>query len=159
MKKRVIFYIIVMIFIIMFGICISKELMNNNKIEQEFLLDGSNKYRIGTNMKYLTMQNDGGSYNDLYYEVDLKNNIINVVTMEYHANLGGKSSTKKKVDTKIINEDLALEFKDLLDRFLLGEEEKYNDNNFFTISNLNTIKYIYNEESIKDLNELIDKIN
>ena len=37
----------------------------------EFHLDNANKYLVTTDTKFLTMRNDGGSHEDIYYGIDL----------------------------------------------------------------------------------------
>ena len=39
----------------------------------EFHLDNANKYLVTTDTKFLTMRNDGGSHEDIYYGIDLEN--------------------------------------------------------------------------------------
>ncbi len=39
----------------------------------EFRLDNTNKYKVTTDTRFLTMRNDGGSHENIYYGIDLEN--------------------------------------------------------------------------------------
>ena len=70
-----------------------------------------NKYIIQTDMKWLTMHNDGGSHTNIYYEVDFNKNIVVKKEEVYKANLGGTPETnkstiyEKELDAKISSAD------------------------------------------------------
>lgn len=152
-----VFLIISLIIIIIIGFCIHK-LYNDKHV---FELDSKNKYTITTDMRWMTMQNDGGSHSSLYYEIDLDNNIINKVQEDYRANLGGTPSKQINVIyTKKINTSIQEDVRTLLNEIILKEDINENHNyHSFTISSLNTEKKIYNVKTIENINLLLKKID
>lgn len=126
-----------------------------------FELDSKNKYTIITDLKWKTMQNDGGSHSSLYYQIDLDNNIISKVQEDYHANLGGTPNTEKSVIyIKKIDSNIEEDAKSLLEGIITREDINETHNyNFFTILNLNVEKEIYNINTIENINNLLKKID
>lgn len=132
------------------------------KSDYTFELNSENKYRIETDMQWITMQNDGGSHTNLYYNVDFDNNVISKIVEEYQANLGGESKIKmsqiynKELDFKL-QKDLKSLLVEVMEKEDINETKNYN---FFTITTLNTKKIIYDLNTIEKINnilELIDK--
>lgn len=126
-----------------------------------FELNNKNKYTIITDMRWKTMQDDGGSNISIYYQIDLDNNIVSKIEEYYKANLGSTPETKKntiyiKKITSKINKDIKL----LLEEIIINEDikEKY-DYNSFTILNMNDEKEIFNSNSIKKIKNLLEKID
>ena len=121
----------------------------------------SGKYTIITDMRWITMQNDGGSHNSIYYEIDLDNKIITKIEEAYRANLGGTPTTKKSaLYTKKINDSLVNETKELIEE-IINKEDINNSNNYhsFTIKSSNINKDIYNLDTIKIINNLLTKFD
>ena len=169
-------YLIIFIFlgIIVFSLGI-KVGLKQNKVKQKsvykFILDSVNKYEITTDFRWLTMQNDGGSNTNIYYQIDLDNNIVTKVEDVYQANLKCKANIKcspkhqigiiyqkylgsnneslKKLLTDIINNpDASKEPSDITDNF-----------NFWTIKSLDLDINIYDRNIIKKLNDMLEKID
>lgn len=129
--------------------------------ETEFKLDANNKYEVITDLRFMTMQNDGGSHTDEYYEIDLNSNNISKIIESYKANLmGTPTTTKKTLYTKTINNTLSLEIKNTLDE-IITKEDINADNNYipFTIKTKDNNKDIYNKETITELRTLLTKID
>ena len=126
-----------------------------------FKLDSKNKYTITTDLRWKTMQNDGGSHSSIYYQIDLDNNIISKVQEDYHANLGGTHSQQKNVIyIKKIDTNIQSEVKSLLNEIITKEDINETHNyNFFTIKSLDAEKYIYNVNTIESINSLWEKID
>lgn len=154
MTVLIIIAIIVVVFIV------KKVNIENTKIT-DFELDNNNKYEIVTDHKWMTMQDDGGSHTSIYYQVDLANNKITKITKVYKANLGGTPETNQKIDyTKVIDIDITQQMKDLLNEVMSKEDTNETNNfKFFTISSFNYEKYIYNIDTIKDIEMLLEKID
>lgn len=122
-------------------------------------LDESNKYIITTDFRWKTMMNDGGSNTNIYYEIDLDNNSVNKITESYHANLGGTPKTDKELITIKIDNKLSKELSTTLNEIFQSKDiNNTNNYNFYTIEKQNEEKNIYNEDNIKILKELINKI-
>lgn len=126
-----------------------------------FELNSKNKYTIITDMRWLTMQNDGGSRTSMYYEIDLDNNIVSKIQEDFQANLGSAPNTEKSiVYTKKIDSNISEDAKLLLEEIVTKEDINETHNyNFFTISNLSDEKNIYNTNTIKNINNLLKKID
>lgn len=126
-----------------------------------FELDSKNKYTIITDLRWKTMLNDGGSHSSIYYQVDLDNSIISKVQEDYHANLGGSPKTEKNVIyIKKIDTNIREEVKSLLNEITTKEDINETHNyNFFTISSFNTEKFIYNIDSIKNINNILKRFD
>ena len=77
MKKRIILVIITV------SVCIASIILLYLKFNTKFEVNTIDKYIFTTDMKWLTMQNDGGSHINIYYQVDLQNNIIKKCQDEY----------------------------------------------------------------------------
>lgn len=130
-------------------------------INTKFELNTKNKYTIITDMKWKTMQNDGGSHTNIYYQLDLDNNAITKIKEDFQANLGGLPSTRKStIYVKKIDSNIKNEAKLLLEELLIKEDiNKTNNYNCFTILNLDYEKDIYNINTIKLINNLLKKID
>lgn len=126
-----------------------------------FELNSKGKYTIITDLKWQTMQNDGGSHSSLYYQLDLENNIVRKIKEEFKANLGGTPSNKKYIIyTKNINNAINEEAKKILEEIIESEDvNETNNYNFFTILNLNSEKNIHNTKTIERINDLLKKID
>ena len=127
--------------------------------KEDTKLDNTNAYIVITDYRCQTMQNDGGSHTDIYYEIDLENNNVNKVTESYVANFGGKSKTNKKSTSIKIDSNLSKEIAEILDNiFKTNDINDSNNYDFYTIKRQNEEKNIYNKDTIQILKELIDKI-
>lgn len=56
----------------------------------EFRLDNTNKYKVTTDTRFLTMRNDGGSHDDIYYGIDLEKRKVSKYREIFKANLGSR---------------------------------------------------------------------
>lgn len=126
-----------------------------------FTLNTQNKYIVKTNTRWLTMQNDGGSHTDIYYQIDLDNNTISKITKHYQANLSGLPITTKNIDyTKTIDSNIKEQIKSLLEETLTKEDiNETNNYNFYTILNLEIEKNIHNQNTIHQLNQILTTID
>lgn len=121
----------------------------------------SGKYTIITDMRWKTMQNDGGSNTSIYYEINLDNNIITKIKEAYHANLGGTPTTKKNVlYTKQLDDSHMNETKKLIEEIINKEDINISSNyHCFTIESINIKKDIYNIDTIENINNLLTKFD
>jgi len=110
-------------------------------------------YKIVTNTTYLTMQNDGGSNTNIYYQIYLDENKIIKYEDRYVGFKGyeykGKVIYKKNFD----NNDLKFIIEDLI------VKEDVNDNNNYTpyvLEYSGENKKIYNSNSIELLKEMLN---
>ncbi len=161
-KKKYFIYIGVVLLILLLGCGIAYIMLNKKTIDNyTFKLDSKNKYEVITDMRYLTMLDDGGSNTNVYYEIDLDNKIISKIQEVFHANLMGTPSTdKKNIYTIKINNSIKKEIDNLLDEVKTKEDiNDTNNYNFFTIKSLNFEKNIYNEKTIEKIKKLLKKVD
>ena len=52
-------------------------------------MNSNNKYKIITDLKFKTTLNDGGSYDSVYYQIDLDSKVVVKIEEDCNANLGG----------------------------------------------------------------------
>ncbi|MEE3343538.1 MAG: hypothetical protein VZS44_05565 [Bacilli bacterium] len=150
-KKLIILFIIILIIIFTFiGIKVLIKESDNNI------------YTITTDLKYLTMQNDGGSNTSVYYEFNPNKKSIKKLEDSYNASIqGGHYDYKgKEIYNKTINSSTTKELKDLLND-LISKEDINNPKNYepYTIKYKGKKKSIYNKESIKLLEEKLEEID
>lgn len=126
-----------------------------------FEMDSNNKYEIITDLKAKTMLDDGGSYNSIYYQIDLENKVVVKIEENYHANLGGTPVLEKNtLYTKKMDDDICSEAKVLIDEVInkedVRDEENYNN---FTILSVDYEKEICNLNTISDIKKLLTKFD
>lgn len=133
-------------------------LLNIKKNEDKEL---TGKYIIETDSKYLTMQNDGGSYNSVYYEIDFNVKEIVKISEAYHANLNGTPTTDKNVVyTRKMDNEISKEISNLITKITEKEDTNPSDNYMPYIIKYNEEeKAIYNEATIKEIKEMLVKID
>ena len=134
---------------------------NNESFLNKENIEISGKYTIITDMRWKTMQNDGGSNNSVYYEIDLDNKTIIKIEEDYQANLGGIPTTEKSIlYTKKIDDSLVNETKILIEEIINKEDIKSSGNyNSFTIEGPNIEKVIYNLDTVRRINDLLTKFD
>lgn len=132
--------------------------MNNDYV---FEMDSNNKYEIITDLQAKTMLDDGGSYDSIYYQIDLENKVVVKVEEDYDANMGGTPALEKNIlYTKIIDDDICSEARALIDEVINKEDVRDKENyNSFTILTLDYEKLIYNSSTISDIKKLLTKFD
>lgn len=117
-------------------------------------------YEVITNMRFKTMLNDGGSNTSVYYQMDLKDNKITKIQEDYKANLQGNARTDKKtLYEKEISSSLSKKIANTLNNIISKEDIKDGNYNFYVIRFKDQSKEIYNKNSIKDIESLLNKID
>lgn len=125
-----------------------------------FKNNASDSYEVITNMRFKTMLNDGGSNTSVYYQIDLKTKKVTKIQEDYQANLGGNGKTSKKtLYAKKISSSLKKEISSSLEKILAKEDIKGDNYSFYVIKAKNQSKEIYNEKTIKDIENLLNKID
>lgn len=123
-------------------------------------LSSSNTYTIVTDQKYLTMQDDGGSNYNVYYEIDMSKNII-IKYEDHYIGFKGYEYRHKEIYDKVVDKELIDEIDSLIKTLIF--EQDLNKNSYggsFKIKDTNNNEYnIYNEEDIKKLKEYFVKID
>lgn len=121
----------------------------------------NNKYQIITNLKSKTMQDDGGSYRSVYYQIDLENKIIVKVEEDYSANLGGTPVTKRNnLYVKRLSEKLCKTTRVLIEEILNSDTGTFDGNiEYYTILAEDYDKIIYNLDFVNDIDDLLVKFD
>lgn len=128
-----------------------------SEVSNKFELDNENKYILTTNMKWLTMRNDGGSHDDVYYQIDLNTNIVKKCE-DVYVGFKGYEYRGKVLNQKTLNktEKDALEgiFESVITN--IPEEEKLNLN-YYELSTCSGDKInIYDENTLSTLVEILE---
>ena len=117
-----------------------------------------NKYKIVTDEKYKTLSNDGGSHINIYYKVDFSDNTITKYEDKYVGLKGYQYKEKKVYDKKLelsTSEVLKATLDNLLEKKDIKEEDDYSP---YVIKSAIKEKNIYNKESIKKLERILEFI-
>ncbi len=161
MKNNKKILIIISILVIV-AIIIALLIYNKKNEYSNFILDSDSKYILTTNTKILTMQNDGGSHMNNYYQIDFDNNQI-IKCQDKYVGFKGYEYKGKIIYTKKLNEKEKSEIKSLIDEIIAKKDEEQvqstSNFNYYTISTIDDEEIrIYDEfiinkfESILSLN-------
>ena len=138
MKKNKRILIIISILIII-AIIIMLIIYNKKNSEEysNFTLDSDSKYILTTNAKIFTMQDDGGSHINDYYQIDFDNNQVTKCEDKY-VGFKGYKYKGKIIYTRNINEDERKELKFLIDEVITKKDDGQNTStsnyNYYTLS-------------------------
>ena len=167
MKKKIIFLVVLILIVVI--ILITNIIIKNKQdySKSDFIVDGEGKYIITTYTKYATMQSDGGSHTNIYYQIDLNENKVIKCEDKYVGFKGYEYEGKILYSTQL-SETEEKKLKLILDKVIINGEGTTNqrDNETFefyiapyytlTMYNSEDIK-IYSEAFMKDINELLEK--
>lgn len=112
-------------------------------------------YKITTDSRYLTLQNDGGTNLNVYYQINLNENKISKY-QDYYVGFKGYEYKDKLIYEKYIDNYTNNQLKFLLES-LVTKEDINDKNNYspYVIEFNNEEKKIYNSESIKSLENIL----
>lgn len=121
--------------------------------------NNSYDYKIITNDRFITLQNDGGTKLNVYYQINLNENKI-IKYQDYYVGFKGYEYKDKVIYEKCIDNDTNNQLKFLLES-LVTKEDVNDKNNYspYVIEFNNEEKKIYNSESIKSLENLLSVID
>lgn len=140
-KILIIISILVIIAIIIMLIIYNKK---NSEEYSNFTLDSDSKYILTTNTKIFTMQKDGGSHMNDYYQIDFDNNQVTKCEDKY-VGFKGYKYKGKILYTRNLNEDEINELKLLIDEVITKKDDE---------QNITTSNYNYYTLSTKDYEEI-----
>ena len=133
-KILIIISILVIIAIIIMLIIYNKK---NSEEYSNFTLDSDSKYILTTNTKIFTMQKDGGSHMNDYYQIDFDNNQVTKCEDKY-VGFKGYKYKGKILYTRNLNEDEINELKLLIDEVITKKDDGQNTStsnyNYYTLS-------------------------
>lgn len=149
-KKTIIVLAIIIVLVVITSLLMSRK---------KFKIDSDNKYIITTNLKMLTMANDGGTHTNEYYGIDLDKKRVYKYQDSYKG-FKGDEYKGKIVKRKILsNEEVSSLQNIFYDVIFNNEKNKVNDINIRTYI-LDTKNYgeinIYDKEIIDKLVELLE---
>ncbi len=127
--------------------------------EYEFNMDSDDKFVIITDTRFKTMRNDGGSHDNVYYQVDLANKVVTKFMESYNANLGSKATTTTVIlYAKRIDAKLAKELKNTLISIANSNDSGKNENySCYTLKTINFSKDYYDQSNIDNILKVIAK--
>ena len=118
MKKKITIILIIIIIIA----CILFILLKNNKLlSSKSIFD--NTYVIETDDQFKTLQNDGGSYYDRKYLIDLKKKTVSKKE-DYYEGFVGEKYKDKELYTKSLNRKEIKKIKEIIKEIINNYEEK-----------------------------------
>ena len=133
-KILIIISILIIIAIIIMLIIYNKK---NSEEYSNFTLDSDSKYILTTNAKIFTMQDDGGSHINDYYQIDFDNNQVTKCEDKY-VGFKGYKYKGKILYTRNLNEDEINELKFLIDEVITKKDDGQNTStsnyNYYTLS-------------------------
>ena len=133
-KILIIISILIIIAIIIMLIIYNKK---NSEEYSNFTLDSDLKYILTTNAKIFTMQDDGGSHINDYYQIDFDNNQVTKCEDKY-VGFKGYKYKGKILYTRNLNEDEINELKFLIDEVITKKDDGQNTStsnyNYYTLS-------------------------
>ena len=136
---------------------------NNKKKYSNFILDSDSKYILTTNMKNISMQKDGGSHTNDYYQIDFDNNQV-IKCQDKYVGFKGYEYKGKIIYTKNLNENEISELNPLIDGIIAKKDDEQEQSdpsyNYYTLS---TIDYedikIYDESIINEFESILSLNN
>ena len=160
MKKKILILVITIILII---VAIVVGILKNKKTEDNYselgFIDNQNKYIITTDIKWISMQNDGGSHTNVYYQIDFNKSTVQKCEDKY-VGFDGYEYKEKIIFSKKLSETEKSQLKSILDNAIKNGTEKTDaiNFNFYLISSFDSedVK-IYNNEIINIIKNILDK--
>lgn len=144
----------------------------------EFRLDDVNKYLVTTDTRFLTMRNDGGSHENIYYGVDLDKGKVTKYeeSVKVYLNLGFSTDITKITFNKNLEENDVEELRILLNNIYLDTNNEENNTqeernilqegrytlsslyHFYTVSNISYGEIeVYNDEFKQKFLNIVEK--
>lgn len=127
--------------------------------DETYIKNNYYNYKIITDSQYKTLQNDGGSNINVYYQINLEKNKI-IKYEDKYVGFTGYEYKGKIIYEKNINNSMSLKIKTIIEDLITKND--INDKNNYTpyvIEFDNNKKEIYNSESIKSLENIFNTID
>ena len=125
-----------------------------------FNLDNQNKYIVKTDSRYTTLQNDGGTHSDIYYEIDFDKKIVEK-RADYYKGFEGNKYKRKLLNSKELSNEESRNLQNFLESILSDESLQRADEelsyNYYSILTLNKdeVKF-YNKSLINQFIEIVE---
>ncbi len=132
---------------------------SSEKLDEPKKEVNKNEYIIKTDMKYRTMQNDGGSHIDIYYQIDF-NKKLSIKFQSKYVGLKGYEYEAKNVNEKNLSDDEVNRLRLIIDEAWTKKDEKKDiplDNSYYTIVDVNDISAIVLDKNVIDeINKIVE---
>jgi len=126
---------------------------------EEFIIDNENKYLIRTNDQFMTMQNEGGSHVDTYYEIDLAKK-ASIKKQDRYKGFEGWVYQGKVLNKKVLTDKEISDLKEIFDNIIANKDSKVEDKLDFSYYTLSTKDYeeikIYDKQTKQDILEIVE---
>lgn len=135
-KIDTIIAILITIIIILLIILIFKII--NNKVQySKFVLNSSSKYIVTTSSKFLTVEDNGSSNTNIYYQIDLEDKKV-IKCEDKYVGFEGYKYKGKIIYSKNLDEDTTKNLKDLIENIIetKDKEKDLSNYNYYTLSSL-----------------------
>lgn len=127
--------------------------------EQLLILNdiSDSSYIVTTNIRWKTMQNDGGSHTNVFYIIDMDTGSVIKKRENYDAKTKNKDSSvvyKKKIDDNLLEKS-----KEVFDNAISDVTIRDKTYDFYTIEYNNVESYIYNKDTIDSIESILTEID
>lgn len=153
MKKGILKIVILLVILVSSIALIFKFAIKNENRSDEI-------YTIITDTKFITMQNDGGSHYDIYYEFDPKTEEITKLADSY-VGFKGYEYQRKKLYSKTLTDNLKKQLMSVLND-IIAQEDHSSEKNYSPYSITTPVGkeiIIYDKPSIDSLKNILKKID
>ena len=159
MKKIIVLISTIVVCILIFMFFTYKKTYFNT-----FSLNSDSKYIVTTDSAFMTMLDDGGSYRNTYYEINLSENIIKKKEDNYNKNLSD-SLLKRNIETyegkvlskQEINSEQNNRLRELFDYIVNDVTDRRNINTSYYLSSENKSKIEMTDEEKEEFIDIISK--
>ncbi|MCI8411019.1 MAG: hypothetical protein HFJ40_00930 [Clostridia bacterium] len=159
MKKMIVLISTIVVCILIFMFFTYKKTYFNT-----FSLNSDSKYIVTTDSAFMTMLDDGGSYRNTYYEINLSENIIKKKEDNYNKNLSD-SLLKRNIETyegkvlskQEINSEQNNRLRELFDYIVNDVTDRRNINTSYYLSSENKSKIEMTDEEKEEFIDIISK--
>ena len=115
-----------------------------------------------TDSRWVTLLNDGGSYQDIFYEIDLNKLNIRKISVYHNKKICETPTVNRSVVyQKQINQNFKNKIESIFNDIINNEDKRDDKTNylFYTLKYYGNSKNIYNTEMIIKLKELFKEID
>jgi len=130
-----------------------------NTYKEEIILDSNLKFKVETPSHYMTMQNDGGSHTNIYYEIDLENGTVKQLQDQYKGFEGyvykGKINYSKNLTADEIKGLHTLFDEVIANKDEINEENDLDYNYYIFVTEEHGEVKVYDKELIQNFLNLV----
>lgn len=118
------------------------------------------QYKLTTDSKWITMENDGGSNTNTYYLINFTDHQIQKCEDKYFGPMHKYDYQGKVIYQKTIDDKTATKLQELIDKFWKDGDTTEGTYDYYSIENSDgDIRYIYNRSDISQIELYTNKID